>query len=262
MRTYRHLATPRLTTDLSPRTLRVGLWLKGGEIFLLVGSEMTQIYVGSAIVALRELHKDLLARPNYAFTIHDSLATQADALLGGHSAGNRAVTFHLGSWCPGFIGTQPDEMMAMTLTLEQARLTIAKEHGYPDWATVEALHDTEFDENFEQSIDAVVEGNLAELKARLTASPDLAKQRSQYGHRASLLHYVGANGVESYRQMVPLNAPDVAQLLIDAGADVNAEANMYGGGATTLGLVESSAHPHNAGIGAAIVQVLKAAGAT
>lgn len=40
----------------------------------------------------------------------------------------------------------------------------------------------------------------------------------------------------------------IATRLLDAGAEVNAEANVYGGGATTLGLVVTSAHPRDAGV--------------
>jgi len=37
-------------------------------------------------------------------------------------------------------------------------------------------------------------------------------------HHATLLHYVGANGIESFRQKTPANAVDIARLLLDAGA--------------------------------------------
>jgi len=76
----------------------------------------------------------------------------------------------------------------------------------------------------------------------------------------SLLHYIGANGVESYRQITPMNAAEIVKTLIDAGADVNAPANMYGG-STPLELVLSSAHPHNAGVVDEIAAVLRNAGA-
>ena len=41
-------------------------------------------------------------------------------------------------------------------------------------------------------------------------------------HRATLLHYVGANGVEDYRQRSPQNAVAVAEALLAAGAEVDA----------------------------------------
>ncbi|NNE01456.1 MAG: ankyrin repeat domain-containing protein, partial [Pirellulaceae bacterium] len=77
----------------------------------------------------------------------------------------------------------------------------------------------------------------------------------------TLLHYCGSNGVETYRQVVPTNLPQLTQLLIDAGADVNATAEMYGGNCPTLGLLITSAHPAEAGVVDQVVQILIDAGA-
>ncbi len=43
---------------------------------------------------------------------------------------------------------------------------------------------------------------------------------------------------------------------MDAGAEVNAEADVYGGGATTLGLVATSVHPFRAGVQNPLMQML------
>jgi ankyrin repeat protein len=80
-------------------------------------------------------------------------------------------------------------------------------------------------------------------------------------HRATLLHYVSANGVENYRQKTPKNAVEVAKILLDAGAEVDAEANMYGGRDKTLGLVATSIWPAKAGVLAALIKLLLDAGA-
>jgi hypothetical protein len=58
-----------------------------------------------------------------------------------------------------------------------------------------------------------------------------------------------------------MNLAEIAQLLIDAGADVNAAANMYGGGSTPLGLLLTSAHPAAAGVTGDVRTVLENAGA-
>ena len=60
---------------------------------------------------------------------------------------------------------------------------------------------------------------------------------------------------------VPLNLAEITRLLLDAGGDVNATANMYGGGSTALGLLVTSDHPANAGVTGAVLKVLVDAGA-
>jgi hypothetical protein len=57
-----------------------------------------------------------------------------------------------------------------------------------------------------------------------------------------------------------MNLAEITRLLLEAGADVNARANMYGG-STVLGLLVTSDHPAKAGVTGDVVRVLEAAGA-
>ena len=50
-------------------------------------------------------------------------------------------------------------------------------------------------------------------------------------------------------------------LLLEAGADPNAEADVYGGGATPLGLTATSVHPFKAGVQNDLIDVLLKHGA-
>ena len=52
---------------------------------------------------------------------------------------------------------------------------------------------------------------------------------------------------------------EIARLLIERGADVDAYAEMYGCGQTTLALVRTSAHPAAAGVAEPLVALLKSA---
>jgi hypothetical protein len=82
-------------------------------------------------------------------------------------------------------------------------------------------------------------------------------------HRATLLHYVAANGVEDFRQKTPANAVEIARFLLDSGAAVDAIAETYGSDwwQTTMNLLVSSAHPAGAGLMSALVEVLADYGA-
>jgi hypothetical protein len=114
---------------------------------------------------------------------------------------------------------------------------------------------------FERAADAIVDGDLEILDKLLRDEPSLVRARSTREHRATLLHYVSANGVEDFRQRTPANIVAIARHLLDAGAEVNAECDVYGGGAMTLGLVATSAHPRAAKVQEALVDLLLERGA-
>jgi len=119
------------------------------------------------------------------------------------------------------------------------------------------------DDPFQAAAEAVIEGDEQTLILLLDDKAGLIKGRSSADHRATLLHYIAANGVEDAMQKTPINAPQIAQILIDAGAEVDALADCYGGGIaqTPLSLLVSSYHPAAAGVQGALVNVLVSAGA-
>jgi hypothetical protein len=124
---------------------------------------------------------------------------------------------------------------------------------------------------FEGAVKAVQTGDASGLKALLRLDPSLVAQRSSRPHHAMLLHYIADNGVELVDGGVdngivslaryPGNAVEILDVLLAAGADVDATADFYGGGATTLGLVATSIHPARAGVQTALLERLLAAGA-
>jgi len=115
---------------------------------------------------------------------------------------------------------------------------------------------------FERAADAVVSGDAAKLRELLDEEPSLIQARSPRPHRATLLHYCGANGVEEERQRTPDNAVLILQLLLERGAEVNATCKLYRGGTTTMELVLTSIHPARAGLRLALGEVLLKGGAT
>lgn len=110
---------------------------------------------------------------------------------------------------------------------------------------------------FEAAVEAVVAGDEPALATLLRKHPELATASSPREHRANLLHYVAANGVEDERQRTPPNAVSIARLLVAAGADPNATAEFYGSGpgSTALVALVSSGHPHEAGLQEELVRV-------
>lgn len=151
-------------------------------------------------------------------------------------------------------------------SLASAQFVIATAHGFENWSTFVTHLDQASSEyrgtaagrTFEAAVDAVVTGDLASLQSLVREHPKLVRAHSARVHRATLLHYVAANGVEDFRQRTPANAVDVARFLLEAGSEVDAIASTYSGDAfqTTMNLLVSSAHPAEAGLQSALVEVL------
>ena len=147
-----------------------------------------------------------------------------------------------------------------------ARHVIAANHHFESWdAFVEwqrhANDPASPIARFEAAADAIGDGDLTTLRRLLRDDPSVIRARSARTHHSTLLHYVGANGIEAFRQKTPKNALEILKVLLDAGAEVDAPAGMYGGGSTTLGLVATSIHPMLAGVQEDLMGELLARGA-
>jgi hypothetical protein len=150
--------------------------------------------------------------------------------------------------------------------LADAQFVIARSHGFESWTRfvrcLEALeHGGDSDEaRFEAAADAVVAGDLITLRRLLSEEPRLARMRSMREHGGTLLHYAAANGVESYRQRTPENIVEIAGLLVQAGAEVDAVADVYGG-STALELAATSVHAERGGVQEGLLRLLLEHGA-
>lgn len=161
-----------------------------------------------------------------------------------------------------------EEVRAEVIDLDDARLAIARWYDFAGWARLVEFASVAADPaspvaRFESAVEAVVTGDLAGLSTLLEADPALVHARSTRVthfdppvHRATLLHYVAANGVEGYLQKTPSNAVEIARALLDAGADPNALADLYGGECAPMSLLVSSSHPAEAGVQVALVNLL------
>jgi ankyrin repeat protein len=192
---------------------------------------------------------------------------QAKDLLKAFKAGD-ARAFDRIRWNhPRCRGLEDDQIRERPFLLADAQLVIARLHHFESWPKL--LHHIEALERqdprvrrFEDAADAIITGDVATLERLLRTHPDLIHQRSSRAHEAPLLHYVAANGVEDYRQLSPKNAVEVARMLLDAGAEVDATSHAYGGGSTALGLVATSTPPRQAGVQIPLIDLLLERGAT
>jgi hypothetical protein len=199
--------------------------------------------------------------PDWSFLAPiEAYEAAAESLFERLRSGDDAARWQCKWLHPRFKGRPFSAVDPAELSLEDARIVVARVFALADWDALTvhrlAVSRPGADERFERAVDAVVDGDVSTLRALLDEDASLATARSSRMHRATLLHYVAANGVEQVRQRTPASAVEIARLLLEAGAEADALAQMYDAECTTLAMLVSSAHPHEAGVQVPLVDVL------
>jgi len=205
-------------------------------------------------------------------------AEQAGQLLDAHRAGDADALELFHHHHPRFLDSEtpwlarldlgPDDIRQAPLDASDAQLALARWYDFGDWRSLASYADAVSQRRspvyeFECAVEAVIHGNVAELQRLLGARPELIQARSTRvthfdppEHRAMLLHYLAANGVEGHRQKSPPNAVEIAKLLLEGGAEPDALMWAYGGECTTMSLLVSSSPPLDAGTQVPLVHTL------
>jgi hypothetical protein len=157
--------------------------------------------------------------------------------------------------------------LAPDYSVGHARAIIAREHHFDSWDQFESLAEALKDSSlpaaqFEAAVDAIVTGDVATLERLIHDNPNLIRARSTRTHHSTLLHYVGR---ERSRGLPSADAEKCRPNRGDppeCGCGCRREADMYGGGSTTLGLVATSIHPVTASVQEDLMSFLLARGAS
>jgi hypothetical protein len=144
------------------------------------------------------------------------------------------------------------------LKLADAQLVIARELGVSSWAKLKE------DLLFQKAVCLLDSGNTDKLDSLLKSFPNVLRYRCYQGDwyeqgyfkGATLLNHIAGNPI---RCPLPSNILDVARLLIGNGADPDIATSS---GITTIGLIITGKQVSDAGVGVALIDILKAAGAT
>ncbi len=186
---------------------------------------------------------------------------QAERLLAAYMAGDGGAVEAFKWLDPRFRDRPLSAVPGAALNLDDARSVVARHHAFESWEDLQAFTLAVRSEGhpvarFERAVDAVVSGDAPLLRNMLDEHGDLVRARSTRRHHATLLHYVAANGVEGMRQETPANAVEIAELLLAAGAEPDALADMYDEKCTTMSMLVSSSHPARAGLQVALAETL------
>jgi ankyrin repeat protein len=191
---------------------------------------------------------------------------QADQLSQELQAGNEDAAWKFKWMHPRYRGKHVSTVKSADLTLADAQLVVALNYAFASWDDLvnyaNAIHDDGPMLRYEDAVEAIVTGDVQVLRSLITAHPELTRARSSRSHHATLLHYLGANGVEDVRQKTPANAVEIANILLGAGAEVDALADLYDSKCTTMSMLVSSSHPAEAGLQTQLAELLAQYGAS
>lgn len=214
-----------------------------------------KIYRSKVVDSIQKFYGELLLLSSG--TIHTHLSALSDKMHEGLSQKESCIYVQFNNYNPNFLWVPVAELKKEHFSIDDCKHTIANEYSFKNWQAVESLEGVQYNIDFEKSVNAIVNGNLDVLKSLILTDPGLIHQRSQYGHKATLLHYTASNGIELWRQQVPENLGEIMNFLILSGADKAATMEVYGGQFTTLELLASSAHPMEAGLEKELLDILK-----
>ena len=216
---------------------------------------MDKVFISEPVAAVIDLYDGLVDERSWQVPVRAQLERLAHRLLSGHQQRHPGAVVEIRNWAPGPETRSANDVFALPFSLNDALATVGRGHGFSGWP-VSAATPLTGDPEFERVLEILLAGDLAGLSAALDGAPDLVRRRSHYGHKATLLHYLAANGTETYRQRVPMNCSAMVSLLLARGADAFAVADMYGAAQTIRGLLVTSGHPAKAGVTPDLLRIL------
>jgi ankyrin repeat protein len=215
-----------------------------------------------AIVSTRSLP----ARPDLG-----QLKLQARELLRDHRKRNASAAGRIAANHPRMKGKSIAAVLDGALALADAQLVLAREYGFENWAKLKErvergkkIENVKAHPRFAEALEALRDGNVERLREVIGEAPELVKARTNleppYGYfsGATLLNHVAAN--PGWERPLPKNIVEVARVLLELGADVDAM-TMGPNRGTTMGLVITSKQASDSNVSAPLIDLLLEYGA-
>lgn len=219
--------------------------------------------------------RSLPSRPNL-----DQLRIQANELHRAHREGDRSAAARIAAHHPEMRRLSLQEVLDRPLALADAQLVLAREYGFHNWAELKRrvelsgrLGEIAPHPRFSEALAALDAGDIERLRELIASDPTIVQARTNlgppYGYftGATLLHHVAGNPGRDHP--LPKNIVEIARLLLDEGADVNAStlgpspgSSPDAHGATTMALVVTSAQASDMDVSGPLIDLLLERGAT
>src|ERR1700761_2021498 len=201
----------------------------------------------------------------------DHVKHQAKDLLKQHAAQSPGAAQRIREFHPRFDGATDRDIFAAQLSLSDAQLTIAREHGFASWTRLKRHiekptladqltlphHERIEDPAFRVAVDLIDSGDVAGLRSLLNQHSGLVHQHilfegGNYFRNPTLLEFVAENPVR--RGTPPANIVDVTRVILDAGPDSAARNE-------ALMLVATGSVPRECGLQLPLIDLLCERGA-
>jgi len=148
----------------------------------------------------------------------DWFSDRAEGLSRSHRDAIPTTLAQIREFHPGFSGLSDGAIRGAEFTLEDARIAVAREHGFDSWRQfgrhLKDLSAGKTAEPFLTAFDAIKDNDSSRLAHLLEQDP-------------SLVNAPGTNGNTLLNLAVSCRQPDCVEALLAAGADIN-RANKYG----------------------------------
>lgn len=167
------------------------------------------------------------------------LKYQAKDLLRDHAMRLPEIAQRLREFHPRWTNATDAEIFDTKLSLSDAQLTIAREHGFPSWARLKRHiekptlsdrldlphHERIEDKSFRRAVELLDAGDVTGLRAHLRLHANLARKRvifegGNYFHNPTLLEFIAENPVR--RGTLPNNIVEIAKVILEAGVEPSA----------------------------------------
>ena len=203
-----------------------------------------EIYIPDVVKSLWEkLGSAIVVVPDES--LKDHVAKLGRAIRKAYLVEDDRILPVLNNYHPDYISMSWSEIRRKGVSPEEAMDGAAYYYSFKGY---DQVPEGNVDHEFEAILDIVLTGDLELIDEKLTVDPNLLTHRSKYGHEATLWHYLGSNGVELHRQVVPLNLPEIIELFLRKGVDRSMTMKVYGGDHRMKEMLATSAHPLEAGL--------------
>lgn len=216
-----------------------------------------QLYIHPHVEMVRNLHKKITTNVSESTSVVSYLNKISENLYQAFLDKDEASHVEFRNHHYFFIGKSAEVILNASISIDDVHRAVAKEYGFDNWDRVLEHGNQRFNMGFEHLINAMLEGRIDEVIELVSVNPKLVEERSPFYHRANILHYASANGVEIHRQIVPQNIAEIVNILVTKNADKHALANFYDTRLEPYLLAESSAHIRMAGVRDELLELLK-----